>query len=103
MSRPIWIVSLVASVAAGVLAGCGGGDGSEQVTPAELVKRADAICAAEQASFDHVQAHPPPSPSVAAEQTDELIGAAESANSKLRGLAPPDRLGGASTGHRWGR
>jgi hypothetical protein len=92
MSRPIRIASLVVSVAAGVLAGCGGGGGSEQVTRAELVKRADAICAAEQASFDRVQAHPPPSSRVAAEQTDELIGAAESANSELRGLAPPDRL-----------
>jgi hypothetical protein len=92
MSRPSWIASLVVSVAAGMLAGCGGGGGSDQVSAAELVKRADAICTAEKASFDSVQAHPPPSAKVAADQTDELIRATESANSKLHGLAPPDRL-----------
>src|SRR4051812_15637179 len=53
-------------------AGCGGG-GSERVSAAELVQRADAICAKERSSFARVQAHPPPNASVAADQTRELI------------------------------
>jgi hypothetical protein len=72
-------------------AGCGGG-GSERVTAAELVQRADAICSTERKSFARIQDHPPPNASVAADQTDELIKATEEANAKLRDLKPPEPL-----------
>jgi hypothetical protein len=92
MFRRRWIAPLLVSIATGVLAGCGGGSGSEQVSAAELVKRADAICAAEKASFNRVQAHPPPNAKIAAEQTDELVQATESASAQLRDLRPPQDL-----------
>ena len=71
--------------------GCGGG-GSERVTAAELVQRADAICSTERKSFARIQAHPPPNASVAADQTDGLIKATEQANARLRDLKPPEAL-----------
>jgi hypothetical protein len=71
--------------------GCGGG-GNDQVTAAELVHKADAICTKERGSFARIQAHPPPNASVAADQTDELIKATEDANSQLRDLKPPEEL-----------
>jgi ElaB/YqjD/DUF883 family membrane-anchored ribosome-binding protein len=71
--------------------GCGGG-GNDQVTAAELIQKADAICGKERSSFDRIQAHPPPNASVAADQTDELVRATEDANSQLRDLKPPDQL-----------
>jgi hypothetical protein len=74
-----------------VVLGCGGG-GNDQVTAAELVQKADAICAKERGSFARIQAHPPPNASVAADQTDELIKATEDANSQLRDLKPPEEL-----------
>lgn len=70
--------------------GCGGG--SEQVSPTELVQKADAACREERSSFDRIQAHPPPNASVAAAQTGELVSATEKANSQLRELEPPDQL-----------
>jgi hypothetical protein len=73
-------------------AGCGGGGKKDQVTAAELVQRADAICREERGTFARVQAHPPPSASVAADQTGELLQAAEKANSGLHDLDPPDEL-----------
>jgi ElaB/YqjD/DUF883 family membrane-anchored ribosome-binding protein len=73
------------------LAACGGG-GSERVSGAELVQKADAICSKERSSFARVQAHAPPNASVAADQTDELIKATEDANSQLRDLKPPEGL-----------
>src|SRR4051794_6961141 len=92
MSRPRLLCPLVVSLVAGLLGGCGGGGGSEPVSAGELVQKADAICAAEQTSFDRVQAHAPPSAKVAAEQTGELIDATQTASSKLRDLEPSDRL-----------
>jgi hypothetical protein len=71
--------------------GCGGG-GKDQVSAAELVQRADAICQTERGAFKRVQAHPPPNASIAAEQTDQLLRATEKANSDLRDLNPPDAL-----------
>jgi hypothetical protein len=92
MSRPDWIVPILIAVALGVaLPGCGGG-GSKQVSAAELVQKADAACREERSSFDRIQAHPPPNPSVAAAQTGELISATEKANSQLRDLEPADEL-----------
>jgi hypothetical protein len=73
------------------LAACGGG-GSERVSAAELVQKADAICTKERSSFARVQAHPPPNASVAGNQTDELIKATEDANAQLRDLKPPEGL-----------
>jgi hypothetical protein len=71
-------------------AGCGGG--SERVSAGELVQKSDGICREERSSFDRIQAHPPPNASVAADQTNELIKAAENANAKLRNLRPPEDL-----------
>ena len=91
MFRPRWIALIAISLIAGPVAGCGGG-GSDQVSAAELVQRADAICARERSSFGHIQAHAPPNASVAADQTDALIKASQNANSQLRDLKPPDQL-----------
>jgi hypothetical protein len=71
--------------------GCGGG-GKDEVTAAELVQRADAICAKERSSFARIQSHAPPNASVAADQTDELIKATQDASSQLRDLKPPQEL-----------
>jgi hypothetical protein len=71
--------------------GCGGG-GKDQVSPTELVQRADAICRTEQGAFNRIQAHPPPNASIAADQTGQLLRATERANSDLRDLSPPDAL-----------
>jgi hypothetical protein len=91
MFRPRWIAPTVVFLVTGVIAGCGGG-GSDQVTAAELVQRADSICGKERSSFGRIQAHPPPNASVAADQTDALIKVSQDANSQLRGLKPPDRI-----------
>jgi hypothetical protein len=92
MFRPRWIAVIVLSAASGMtLAACGGG-GSERVSPAELVQKADAICSKERDSFVRIQAHPPPNASVAADQTDELIKATKGANAQLRDLKPPEQL-----------
>jgi hypothetical protein len=82
------LISTLAILALGI--GCGGG--SERVTAAELVQKADTICGKERSSYQRVQAHPPPNASIAADQTGELIQATEDANSQLRDLKPPDEL-----------
>jgi hypothetical protein len=92
MSRPRWIAPVLVTVALGTLAGCGGGGGSKEVSAAELVQRADQICAKEISSFGRIQAHPPPNAPIAADQTDELIKATQDANSQLRDLNPPEQL-----------
>jgi hypothetical protein len=73
-------------------AGCGGG--KEQVTAAELDRKADQICGTEQAKFKQIQAHPPANATEAADQTKELIGVAEDASSSIDDLEPPDALSG---------
>ncbi len=83
---------IIAGAIVAAAAGCGGGGGSQRVTAAELVQRADAICRQERSSFARVQAHPPPNASIAADQADELIKAAEEASSRLRDLKPPEQL-----------
>ena len=70
--------------------GCGGS--KQEVTAAELDQKADQICATEQTKFKQIQAHPPANASDAADQTKELIGVAETANSALDDLEPPDAL-----------
>ena len=92
MSRPRWIALLLVSIATGMLAGCGGGGGSERVTAAELVQKADEICAKERSSFARIQKHPPPNPSAATDQTEALIMVTRDANSQLRDLQPPEAL-----------
>ncbi|HSD24161.1 MAG TPA: hypothetical protein VLB79_07520 [Solirubrobacterales bacterium] len=92
MHRSGWIAIALTSLAAGItIPGCGGG-GSERVTAAELVRKADEICGRERSSFARIQAHPPPNASVAADQTDELIKVTQGANSQLRDLRPPEGL-----------
>jgi hypothetical protein len=92
MYGPRWILPMALLAFSGTaLAACGGG-GSERVSAAELVQKADAICTKERSSFARVQAHPPPSASVAADQTDELIKATQDANTQLRDLKPPEGL-----------
>lgn len=91
MFRLRWIAAIVISLVAGPIAGCGGG-GSDQVTAAELVQKADEICGKERSSFARIQADAPPNASVAADQTDELIRVSQDANAELRDLEPPDRL-----------
>jgi len=92
MLRSRSIASIIVLASSGmVLAGCGGG-GSEPVSTAELVQKGDAICGKERTSFARIQGHPPPNASVAADQTDELIRATESASSQLRDLEPPEEL-----------
>jgi hypothetical protein len=81
--------ALCALVAIAAAAGCGG---KQQVSAAELVQRGDAICRDEQSTFDEVQAQAPANASDAADQTDELVSAAEDANDKLRDLEPPEGL-----------
>jgi hypothetical protein len=85
--------TLVAAALLGLLAvaaGCGGG--KQQVSAAELVQKGDAICKQEQSRFDEVQAHPPANASVAADQTNALVSAAEDANNGLDDLEPPEPL-----------
>jgi hypothetical protein len=89
--RPRWIVAITVSAATAAVVGCGGG-GSQSVSAAELVQKADAICGTERTSYDRVQAHPPPNAKIAAAETDELIRATDDANSKLRDLKPPQEL-----------
>ena len=93
MPRPRWTASIALLALCGAaLSACGGGGDTEQVTAAELVQKADRICAAERDTFARVQAHAPPNASVAADQTDELLKATESASSRLRELKPPESL-----------
>jgi hypothetical protein len=91
MSRHRWSALVPISAVTVALAACGGG-GKQQVSAAELVQRADAICRQERSGFDRIQAHPPPNASIAADQTGELIQITENANSDLRDLEPPDEL-----------
>jgi hypothetical protein len=72
-------------------AGCGGG-GSDRVSAAELVQKADQICRQERGSFTRIQSKPPPNASVAADQTAELIKVTRDASSQLRDLKPPEEL-----------
>jgi hypothetical protein len=91
MSEPRWIAFVLVFVAGGLVAGCGGG-GSERVSAAELIQKADGICARERTSFARIQAHSPPNASVAADQTEGLIKVTRDANSQLRDLRPPEGL-----------
>ena len=90
MSRRNLIAVLPAALLSAVAPGCGGG--SEQVTATELAQKGDAICRTEQTRFSQIQALPPVNASVAADQTKQLVDAAESAGSDLRDLEPPENL-----------
>jgi ElaB/YqjD/DUF883 family membrane-anchored ribosome-binding protein len=91
MSRARMIPMVVPAFAILALgAGCGGG--KDQVTAAELIQKADGICRQEQTKFSQIQTHPPVNASDAADQTKELVQTAESADSQLGDLEPPDEL-----------
>jgi hypothetical protein len=91
MSRAGRTISVFPALAILALAGgCGGG--KQQVTAAELVQKGDQICRQEQSGFSQIQAHPPANASDATDQTKALVKTAESADSKLSDLQPPDEL-----------
>ena len=91
MRRAKSIQLIVPAIAILALAGgCGGG--KEQVSAAELVQNGDQICRDEQSKFNQIQAQPPANASDAADQTKDLVTAAEDANSSLDDLEPPDAL-----------
>jgi hypothetical protein len=91
MSRVGRTISVFPALAILALAGgCGGG--KQQVTAAELVQKGDQICRQEQSGFSQIQAHPPANASDAADQTKALVKTAESADSKLSDLQPPNEL-----------
>jgi hypothetical protein len=90
-SRSLLLVPALAILSLGI--GCGGG--KEQVSAAELDQKGDQICATEQTKFKQIQTQPPANASEAADQTKELIAAAESASSAIDDLEPPDALRGA--------
>jgi hypothetical protein len=84
--------AIVTGAIAAAAAGCG--SSKQQLSATELAQKADAICRAEQAKFDQIQAHPPANAQVAADQTKELIEVTGAASSDLRDLEPPDQLSG---------
>jgi hypothetical protein len=86
--RALVPVSAIAIAAVG--SGCG--SSKQQVSAAELVQKADAICRDEQAKFNQIQAHPPANASIASDQTNELIDVTSAASSDLRDLEPPGQL-----------
>jgi hypothetical protein len=86
------LLILPAALTLALAAGCGGG--KQQVSAAELVQKGDQICRQEQTKFGQIQTHPPANASDAADQTKELVQVAQSANSALGKLQPPDELKG---------
>lgn len=89
MRLPLGTATLLAAAALGA-PGCG--EDSEQVTPDELVSRGDAICAEGQRRFARMQADPPATAAVAADQTGELLEIATDSLNELRSIRPPDEL-----------
>ena len=91
MRRSKWIAFVVPpAIAVAALAGCG--DGSNEVSAAELVTMGDSICSQERNRFDEIQAAPLTSASVGAEQAGELLEVAEDAQAELRDLEPPEEI-----------
>lgn len=79
------------SLAAAVLAaGCGGS--SAPLSAQELIAKGDALCQTEQQKFVEAQAAPPANAGDAADQTDELAGAAGAELDGLENLTPPAQL-----------
>jgi hypothetical protein len=89
--RILWVVPALAILS--LTGGCGGG--KEQVSAAELDQKGDQICATELMKFKQIQTQPPANATEAADQTKELVAAAESASSAIDDLEPPDALRGA--------
>jgi hypothetical protein len=91
MPRRARIGFAAAAVALTALAGCGD-DGPEQVSAEELVSMGDEACAEGRARFAEIQAQPLRNANEAADQTRELIEAADDELNELRDLVPPEEL-----------
>jgi len=89
---PLRSALLVPSALVAVALASGCGSGKDEVSAAELVQKADAICRTEQAKFEQVQAHAPANATIAADQTKELIDVSKAAGSDLDDLEPPEPL-----------
>jgi hypothetical protein len=83
-------LAIAASALLGV-SGCGGG-GPQSVDAAELVQKGDEICAEAKSRFAEIQSQPPANAGDAADQTGQVIDAAEREIDRLRDLEPPDEL-----------
>jgi hypothetical protein len=86
-SRPQFAVTLVVAAA---IAGCGGG--STPVSADQLVAKGDELCRASQQSFSEIQAQPPANAGDAADQTGQLVAAAQQELDGLHDLQPPSEL-----------
>jgi hypothetical protein len=82
-------ISIAGVIAATAAAGCGG---PQKVTAAELDQKGDAICRELQDKFNQIQAQPPANAAGAVDQTKDLVGAAEDADSSLHDMEPPAAL-----------
>ena len=85
----LFAISVAGLVVVIASTGCGG---PQKVSAAQLDQKGDAICRELQQKFNEVQARPPANASAAADQTKNLVSAAEDADSKLRDMQPPESL-----------
>lgn len=87
--RPISVIAVAAALLAAT--GCGD-DGPREVSASELIGMGDDICAQGQERFAQIQQNPLHNANDAADQTRELIAAAENELNELRDLVPPGEL-----------
>ena len=90
---PVLMLIVTAALLAAA-AGCGD-DGPQQVTAQELVAQGDARCKEGQDQFNEIQQTALRNANDAADQTRDLIDAANDELNDLRDLVPPDELAAA--------